>query len=217
MCQLVFLRDEMGTRTHQRSQLRGAAAVSNVQATPSGPHGALLALLLLIHCEVGAAGRRSAETVRGNGAIRKSVLVNWQALATAIVARRARRGRGGRMGEGRVKSEAGTYACCSSSLREAWELAGNTLTLCGHGAQRKAMFSEIDAEERDALREIGRGGGCSGDGRPGAGGIRIAGAGAGVQQVKECSFPGGSGYGARAAKGGERECSEGGSDRGLGA
>jgi hypothetical protein len=41
------------------------------------------------------------------------------------------------------------------------------------------MFSEIDAEERDALREIGRRGVCSGVGGPGVGVIRIAGAGAG--------------------------------------
>lgn len=39
---------EAGSRTHQRSQLRRAASVSNVQTTACGAHGTLLALLLLL-------------------------------------------------------------------------------------------------------------------------------------------------------------------------
>jgi hypothetical protein len=35
-------------RTHQRCQLRGAAAMSNVQATAGRTHWPLLALLLLL-------------------------------------------------------------------------------------------------------------------------------------------------------------------------
>ena len=73
--------------------------------------------------------------------------------------------------------------------------AGNryALTLLSRQwAQRKAMFSEMDAEERDALQVIGRSavcgnGRCLVDGSPSLEGIRIGAAGAGVEQFKECS------------------------------
>jgi hypothetical protein len=72
------------------------------------------------------------------------------------------------------------------------------------------MFSGMDAEERDALQVTDRA--CSG--RPRmleSEVIRIGAAGAGVQQFKECSFPGGRDWckssksgGESAAKGGQR-------------
>lgn len=79
----------------------------------------------------------------------------------------------------------------------ALDRAGNryALTLLSRQwARMKAMFSEMDAEERDALQVIGRGavcgnGRCLVDGSPSLEGIRIGAAGAGVEQFKECSFP----------------------------
>lgn len=74
------------------------------------------------------------------------------------------------------------------------------------------MFSEIDTEERDALQVIDSSAlrEASTDVRIwGVVVIRIGAAGAGVQQFKECRFPGRAVIVARAAKSGRRERGEG--------